>query len=316
MSADRDQAETTIRYLDSDAPRDSRVTTVLGEFSELLTLGESPGDSKEDYKKRRARVVAKHEVTVFDARDENGAVGAWDLERNGFTTAPAPEPVADFADRAVLGGEYVPRVLELVRQTFGATHAFSVGFQIRTEATGRGTSQASYARFAHSDYGPEFEPQFRRILAHRYGLSEDEARSCELCCVGFWAPIDRPAYQDPLCLLDAASFDPENLSEQSIRLLYSGLSLGPLNRDRAIEERIPVPGGDVPSLAPIYSPEHRWYFIPDMSPEQALLFKQYDWRPGVASRVCFHNSFRDRFHEGWEECPGRRSVEVRVLLTF
>lgn len=282
----------------------------------MLTLGESPGDTKDDYKKRRARVAATHEVTVFDARDEDGGVGTWDLEQNGFTTAEAPEPATDFKDRRLLEQDYVPRVLELVRQTFDASRAFSIGFQIRTEATGRGTSQASYARFAHSDYGPESEPQLRRILFNRYGLTEAEAQTCELCCVGFWAPIDRPAYQDPLCLLDAASFDPENLAEQSIRLLYSGLSLGSLNKDRAIEERIPVPGGDVPALAPIYAPDHRWYYIPDMTPEQALIFKQYDWRKGAASRVCFHNSFRDRFHEDWDDCPGRRSVEVRVLLTF
>lgn len=316
MSASRDQADTAVRYLNPDGPRDDNVQTVLGEFSDVLTLGESPGDTKEEYKKRRARVAAEHQLTIFDARDEDGGVDAWDLERNGFTTAEAPEPAADFSDRRMLAKHYVPRVLELVRQTFKASRAFSAGFQTRTEATGRGTSQASYARFAHSDYGPESEPQLRRILSHRYGLSETEAQTRELCCVGFWAPIDRPAYQDPLCLLDAASFDPEKLSEQSIRLLYSGLSLGSLNKDRAIEERIPVPAGDVPALAPIYSPDHRWRYIPDMTPEQALIFKQYDWRKGVASRVCFHNSFRDRFHQDWEDCPGRRSIEVRVFLTF
>ena len=316
MRDTRDQPSTTIRYLDPEAPRDETVSTVLGEYSELLTLGELPEDSKDDYKKRRARVVAKHEVTIRDARDENGGLGAWDFERNGFTVVSAPDPVADFGDRGLLAKHYVPRVLDLVRQTLGASHAFSVGFQIRTEATGRGTSQASYARFAHSDYGPEYEPQFRRVLTHRFGMPEDEARDCGLCCVGFWAPIDRPAYQDPLCLLDAASTDAEALSKQSIRLIYSGLSLGTMNRDRPVEERIPVPGGDAPSIAATYSPEHRWFFVPDMSPEQALIFKQYDWRPDVPSRVCFHNSFRDRFHDDWPDCPGRRSIEVRVLLAF
>jgi hypothetical protein len=316
MDVTRDQPGTIVRYIDPEAPRDATVRTVLGEFSELLTMGDTPGDSKEDYKKRRAQVVAKHDVTIRDARDENGGLGAWDFDRNGFTVVGAPEPVADFGDRGLLGKEYVPRVLELARQALGASRAFSVGFQIRTEATGRGTSQASYARFAHSDYGPEYENHFRSVLVHRFGVPEDEARTSGLCCVGFWAPIERPAYQDPLCLLDAASTEPEKLSTQSIRLLYSGLSLGTMNRDRPLEERIPVPGGDAPSIAPIYSPEHEWYFIPDMAPEQALIFKQYDWRPDVLSRVCFHNSFRDRFHEEWSDCPGRRSVEVRVLMTF
>ncbi|MGI9615490.1 MAG: CmcJ/NvfI family oxidoreductase, partial [Acidimicrobiales bacterium] len=295
---------------------DATVSTVLGEYSGLLTLGEMPGDSKADYKKRRARVVAEHEVTIRDARDEDGGLRSWDFDRNGFTAASAPEPVSDFGDRRLLANDFVPPALEIVRQALGASRSFSVGFQIRTEATGRGTSQASYARFAHSDYGPEYESQFRTVLTHRFGVPEQEARTCGLCCVGFWAPIERPAYQDPLCLLDAASTDPENLQTKSVRLIYSGLSLGSMNRDRPLEERIPVPGGDAPSLAPIYSPEHRWIFIPDMTPDQALIFKQYDFRPGVASRACFHNSFRDRFHEDWQACPGRRSVEVRMLVTF
>ena len=316
MGATRDQPETTIRYLDPEAPRSTTSTTALGEYHGVLTMGEEPGDSKEAYKQRRARVVAKHEVTVHDAQDTPGGVGAWEFERNGFCAVAAPEPASDFSDRGLLAEVYVPRVLELAKETLGATRAFSVGFQVRTESTGRGTSQASYARFAHSDYGPEYETQFRSVLAHRFGVPEDEAQSCGLCCVGFWAPIERPAYQDPLCLLDAASTGPEPLDARSIPLLYSGLSLGKMNQDRPIEERIPVPGGDAPALAPIYSPEHRWRFIPDMSPEQALVFKQFDFRPDAESRVCFHNSFRDRFHDDWAECPGRRSIEVRVLATF
>jgi hypothetical protein len=312
----RDQPGTAIRYLDPNAPRAATMSTPLGEYNEVLAMGELPGDSKEEYKQRRAQVVAPHEVTIRDARQADGGLAGWDFDRNGFTTVRAPEPVDDFGDRALLASDYVPQVEELAKQTLGATRAIGVSYQVRTEATGRGTSQTSYARFAHSDYGPEYEDPFRRMLTHRFGVPEDEAGSCGLCIMGFWAPIERPAFKDPLCLLDAAPTDPARLSEQSIRLLYSGLSLGRMNRDRPIEERIPVPGGDVPALAPIYSPEDQWIFVPDMTPDEALIFKHYDWRPDVASRVCFHSSFRDRFHEDWADCPGRRSIEVRVLLTF
>lgn len=290
--------------------------TVLGEYSGILTMGEQPGDSKEEYKQRRSRVVARHEVTVHDGHRIDGGLAGWDFERNGFRVIGTPPPAPDYTDLKNLAASYVVDVAGLVADSLGATRAFPVGFQIRTEATGRGTSQASYARFAHSDYGPDYEDQFRSVLEHRFGVPPDEASGCGLCLVGFWAPIERPAYRDPLCLLDASSTGEVPLEEKSIRLLYSGLSLGKLNRDRPIEERIPVPGGDAPTLAPIYSPDHRWVFIPDMTPEQALMFKQYDFRPDAEHRVCFHNSFRDRFHDAWEDCPGRRSIEVRLLVTF
>jgi len=312
----RDQPGTSIRYLDPGAARDGRASTDLGSYDGLLLMGEQPGDSKEEYKRRRAQVAVTHEMTVTDGRATAGGPDGWGFDSNGFTAAVAPEPAADFADRRLLAAEYVPRVLDLVQETLGASRTFSIGFQIRTESTGRGTSQASYARFAHSDYGPDYEAQFRDVLAHRFDVPDAEAESCGLCCVGFWAPINHPAYQDPLCLLDVASTDPSNLEGESIRLLYSGLSLGRMNRDRPLEERIPVPGGDAPALAPIHAPQHRWVFVPDMSPEEALIFKQYDFRDGAPSRVCFHNSFRDRFHDDWQDCPGRRSIEVRVLATF
>ena len=48
---------------------------------------------------------------------------------------------------------------------------------------------------------------------------------------------------------------------------------------------------------------------------QVLLFKQYDTRPGVATGT-FHNSFPDPFHLQDQNCPERKSVELRILLTF
>ncbi len=50
---------------------------------------------------------------------------------------------------------------------------------------------------AHSDFGPAFEPLFRNMLVARCGLPEQEAQTCGLCVVNYWAPIDRPAYKDP-----------------------------------------------------------------------------------------------------------------------
>lgn len=184
--SDRDQAETLIRYINPEVPRDETASTFLGEYTGFLTLGETPGGSKADYKKRRARIVEPHEMTIRDARGhQNADLDSWDFELNGFTVARAPAPVADFQDRDLRVRQYLPRALDLVKETTGARHAFLIGQQIRTEATARGTSQSSYARFAHSDYGPEYEPQLRRVLAARYGISEAEARSCGLCCAGF-----------------------------------------------------------------------------------------------------------------------------------
>ena len=219
-NTNRDQPSTLIRYFDPDAPRDETVCAIGVEYTGLLTLGEAPGASKEDYKKRRDSIIRQHAVTVRDARTSRiGGLTSWKFEVNGFTFVPAPAPVENFQDHACVCREYAPRLLELVKATTGANRAFVIGQQVRSEQTGRGTSSSSYARFAHSDYGPEFEPLFRRLLAARYGLPEEEATSCGICCAGFWAPIERPAYKDPLCLLDCSSVDME---KDMIRYIYQG----------------------------------------------------------------------------------------------
>ena len=49
---------------------------------------------------------------------------------------------------------------------------------------------------------------------------------------------------------------------------------------------------------------------------EAVIFKQFDFRSSSRSRATFHQAFPDPFHAGWLECPPRRSIECRLLLTF
>ena len=41
----------------------------------------------------------------------------------------------------------------------------------------------------------------------RFSTAEEEAATCGLCLVNLWAPVQWPAYRDPLALLDGASVD-------------------------------------------------------------------------------------------------------------
>lgn len=307
-----DLPNTQLRYFNGEVPRDQTVKTGMGgEYSGLLTLGERPGMSKEEYKKFREQMVLMHEVTVQNARScQPGGLSSWKFEEHALTFVKA-EFCSNFHDPKVVKSEFEPRLLELAKRTTGATRAWMVGHQIRTEITGFGTSSASYARFAHSDYGPEYEPLFRRLLVGRFGFSEEEAQNCGLCCANYWAPIERPAYRDPLCLLDCTSVD---LEKDTVRYIYQG-ELG-FKNNKPLAERIPAAAQDAPAIAPVFSSRHRWVYAPDQTPEEAVIFKQYDWRPNVARRACWHTSFRDDFHKDWEDCPGRRSIECRLLLVW
>ena len=57
-------------------------------------------------------------------------------------------------------------------------------------------------------------------------------------------------------------------------------------------------------------------YLSDMTTQEAVIFKQYDFRKSQPAKATFHLSFPEanRFHEAWAECPGRRSLECRVIL--
>ena len=78
---------------------------------------------------------------------------------------------------------------------------------------------------------------------------------------------------------------------------------------------------------------HKFYFCPDMEPDECWLFKQWDTRKDKGARVCFHSAVHDPFHDmdgiesisGLEgrlrshtvsRMPTRRSLECRLVMTF
>jgi len=260
------------------------------------------------------------------------------LDLHGFMCVTPPPPV-DFMDRRLVKEEYYPKLAEMVRRITGAKAGFAYQYlnrdgSIRTFPYAKDDAFGSlFSRFCHSDYGPGSPAMMRRKLVEDFDVPEEEAGSCDLLIANVWLPRDRPAYTDPLCLLDASSMRwPEELVELpfSTAFICAGgppenvkgvleQSSGGTSSTSYVSKASGKTGSDAASTfeftGPRYSSLHRGVFCPDMRPDEAWLFKQYDTREGVA-RQCFHNSFRDPFHEKDSDLPGRRSVEFRILLTF
>jgi hypothetical protein len=63
-----------------------------------------------------------------------------------------------------------------------------------------------------------------------------------------------------------------------------------------------------------HSHEHKWYYFPDMQPDDALLLKTYDSETDGRARFMGHTAFEDPTTK-----PGakpRQSVEVRTMAFF
>jgi hypothetical protein len=63
----------------------------------------------------------------------------------------------------------------------------------------------------------------------------------------------------------------------------------------------------------VHNPAHRWYYFPDMTRDEVIVFKTHDSDPTRARRVA-HTAFTD------PTCPPgvttRASVEMRALAIF
>jgi hypothetical protein len=120
-----------------------------------------------------------------------------------------------------------------------------------------------------------------------------------------WRAFSPPPQDWPLALLDYRSVD-DTEGEPNLLLFV---------------DQLPDPG-DVPDIADpdsqpagsifAYRPGHRWWYFPDMRPDEALLFKLHDTDHDVAWRVP-HTAFEDESAEG---AHPRESVEFRTVAFF
>lgn len=307
-----------VNYYRRDAPRTA--VEVQGKtYSGVIEMG------GENMNMKPGKFFKMHPTTIVDARTHlRSGKDAWKFERHGFCYIRRPE--YDFEDHAAqdrrrVDAEFGPKVCEAVCRATGARRAFWMSHQRRAE--GAGYAERPAVGFSHADYGPDYEEQVRTVLATRYGLPEAEARACGLCLVNMWAPVERPAYRNPLALLDGSTVDMAKdvvpwILNPSIDNGYGYYqeAMGRGQHARPPAERVPQAAKDAPALAPMHSPRHRWVFLSDMTPEEAVIFKQYDFREASTCKATFHSAFPDPFHKEWKECPGRRSIECRVILTF
>ena len=65
----------------------------------------------------------------------------------------------------------------------------------------------------------------------------------------------------------------------------------------------------------IHSPGQRWYYFPEMTEDEVLLFRQYDTRqPSLNLRTVFHQAVEDPTMA--PDAPMRSTIEVRMQAIY
>lgn len=227
-------------------------------------------------------------VTIHDGRARAGQL---DLAREGFVLVHRPSGVTDLYDDAAIAARYDDEVCALVAELTGAARV--VVFDHTRRASSQALREARGVRepaaVVHNDYTA---CSGRRRLADHCRETDDglaRRHRGRVLIVNVWRPITGPVRARPLALCDASTVAAEDL----------------VAVPREARER----SGEI-QLAR-YSPRHRWYGFPAMTPDEVLVFRTFDSAdPGLA-RVPVHSAFEDPATPA--DAPPRESIESRCF---
>ncbi|HEX7163204.1 MAG TPA: CmcJ/NvfI family oxidoreductase [Trebonia sp.] len=234
-------------------------------------------------------------VTIANGRPHTDGFG---LDRTGFTLLRHTSAVDDFGDPAQLDGMYRAEAGELVRQALGADEIVTLGWVIRRASQALDGAQPP-ASDVHVDIHPG-RTHDRMSAASPRGEPYKRAVMTSL-----WRAFSPPPQDWPLALLDYRSVDD---TEGEPNLLLFVDTLPDPDNVPEIEDPDARPAGSI--FAP--RPQHRWWFFPDLTADEALLFKLHDTDHSVAWRVP-HTAFETPYAAA---ANPRESVEFRTIAFF
>src|ERR1700746_3162088 len=264
--------------------------SVQGVLNYLAPMAERPmnlGSAQPPAGRRSRGVPEPHRVMIHNARPLAGRLS---LDSEGLAVVEHNSAVRDFYDEDELRRVYYPEAERLVAKFTGATRVLVFDHTVRRRVWGGVDRSAGTPRqpvtAVHNDYTINSGPQRVRDLM---GEEAEELLSHRFEIVNLWRPIRGPLRDAPLAVCDATTvaftdFVPSDL----------------VYRDRT---------GEIYRVK--YNPAHRWFYVPEMQPDEAILIKCYDSAPAKA-RFTAHSAF---------EAPPvpadvlpRESIELRTLV--
>jgi hypothetical protein len=233
----------------------------------------------------------------------NGRGLSTDLDREGFVFARHVSAVADFhriQEDPAIDQQYIDETAAFLEELTGASRVIMQGGgkkRYGEPATDRlaPLSNAKPARYPHADNTDESATELAEMM-DAFIDDLDLTRYSRYSMLNVWRTFSPPPQDFPLAVCDAQSIAPGD--EVTVTAITEERHAGEIIHD---------------TTGYIHNPEHRWYYFPDMTIDEVIVFKSHDSDPTRARRVA-HTAFTD------PACPPgvptRASVEMRALALF
>jgi hypothetical protein len=213
------------------------------------------------------------------------------LDREGFAVLRHASEVRDFYDEDELRRVYYAEAERLIADATGASKVFVFDHTLRRRVQGVDDRAPGAPRLpatsVHVDHTATSGPQRVRDF---FGDEADELLRGRVQVINLWRPIRGPLRDAPLAVCDARTVAAGDLVASD--LVY---------QDRVGE-----------TYGVTYNPDHRWFYVPDMQPDEALLLKCYDSSTDGRARFAPHTAFEDPTAPA-DRLP-RESIELRTLV--
>jgi hypothetical protein len=264
---------------------------VFGELNYLAPIDGKPRTYAFDPPAGESKSTAlpePHQVPVFDGRP---ILDSFSLDREGFALVRHPTAVRDFYNDKEVRQVYYPAAEAFIKATLRADRVLIFDHTVRRRVEGaadiRGGGPRQPATRVHVDQ--THTSGANRVREHLPDEA-DELLKGRVQVINLWRPIRGPLRDSPLALCDAASVAADDLVASD--LVY------------------PNRNGETYSVK--FNSNHRWFYFPEMTPDEALLLKCYDSATDGRARFAPHTAFVDPTTPG--DAAPRESIELRTLV--
>jgi hypothetical protein len=229
-----------------------------------------------------------HNVPIFDGRL---IADQFSLDREGFALVKHPTVVKNYYDENEVRRIYYPAVEAFLKATLKADRVLIFDHTVRKRAEGApdvrdGTPRQPATR-VHVD---QTALSGRNRVFEHLPAEAEELLKGRAQVINLWRPIRGPLRDAPLAMCDGQSVEAGDLIASD--LIYP-------NRE-----------GETYSVK--YNANHRWFYFPEMTPDEALLLKCYDSATDGRTRFAPHTAFIDPTTP--PDAAPRESIEVRTLV--
>lgn len=237
----------------------------------------------------------EREATIHNAWPQ---ADSFHIDKQGFSLHDFKTDYKDkdWEDEKHVREAFYPDVVDFLKKTTGARRVEVFDHTIRSKGNQdkkltqeTNTSQRAPVMLVHCDYTNESGPLRVKQL---FPDEADDLLSRRVAFINVWKPIRSTVLERPLAMCDVTSAPKDDFFKLHLRY-----------RDRNGENYVMK-----------YSPDHRWYYFPNMTTDKVIMLKTFDSETDGRARFVGHTAFEDPNTK--PDAPMRESVEIRTIVFF